>query len=127
MKAWTVLLALVGVFVGGMGIAGAVPLSADGNALLSSCRAALHASDNPREDLPTDLSDLYYCIGIVTGVGQTLVLVKSEYKTCFPEHGIANGQAARIVVKYLENHPQHLHLPAGALTFVAFEAAYPCK
>ncbi len=36
---------------------------------------------------------------------------------CLPAGGITNGQAARIVVKYLRDHPEDLHRNEFVLAF----------
>lgn len=51
----------------------------------------------------------------------------ANLKTCYPGTGTTNIQKARIVVKYLLEHPDQLHLPASALTLIAYKAAFPCE
>ena len=44
---------------------------------------------------------------------------------CQPD-GTTTGQAARIVVKYLRDHPEELHKHDSVLAFTALKAAFPC-
>ena len=43
-----------------------------------------------------------------------------------PPDGTTNGQAVRIVVKYLRDHPEELHKHDSVLAFTALKAAFPC-
>jgi len=43
---------------------------------------------------------------------------------CAPE-GITLGQRARVIVKYLRDHPKDLNLSGGLLAMVAMNEAYP--
>src|SRR5574341_51388 len=47
--------------------------------------------------------------------------------TCLPQNNLNNGQALRIVIKYLQDNPQLLDRPQAAVVFNAFYYAYPCK
>jgi len=49
-----------------------------------------------------------------------------ERKWCMPK-GIETAQLIRVVMKYLREHPQDLHLSAGDLTAAALRAAFPCR
>ncbi|MNR32810.1 hypothetical protein D3C85_1504300 [compost metagenome] len=62
---------------------------------------------------------------------QTLVMVDSELpkdqRICLPANGVSNGQAARIVVKLMEEHPAQMSEDDGVLITVALRLAFPCK
>ena len=45
---------------------------------------------------------------------------------CLPG-AISNQQATRIVLRYLKDHPESLHLNVSILAIRAFNEAYPCK
>lgn len=122
MKAWIGAAALVGTLASGS------VLALDGNGLLSSCQTTIKYSDGDKNISPFDVGQ---CTGIVEGVeGTILVLnesVTSNMKTCSPADGTTNIQKARVVVKYLQEHPDQLHLPASMLTVIAYMGAFPCK
>ena len=70
------------------------------------------------------------CLGLMYGI----LVMKTFYVTntqkgrilfCAPD-GVISGQAARIVIKYLRDHPEELHQPDYALTIAALHAAFPC-
>jgi hypothetical protein len=44
---------------------------------------------------------------------------------CIPI-GVSTGQGARVVIKYLRDHPEQLHEDGPILTFNALIAAFPC-
>jgi hypothetical protein len=120
MKAWIGAIALIGLF-------GWDNVMADGNDLLRACNEAVRDLDGARD---TSSFDIGYCLGVVNGVMNTMVTM-NEYmlpneKTCFP-NGIKNKQGARIVAKFLQEHPASLHRDGAFLTMAAFQSAYPCK
>jgi hypothetical protein len=87
-------------------VAGAAQATvATGNDLLQYCTAA-----------PTGL-----CAGYVMGVTDTTLELY-----CFPP-GITTMQIRGVVVKYLDNHPEKLHLLAPGLVIKAMQTAFPCK
>lgn len=51
-------------------------------------------------------------------------LVHSQ--VCIPT-GTTNEQHLRVIVKYLRDHPEKLHEPAGSLSLEALKAAFPCR
>lgn len=65
------------------------------------------------------------CAGIVSGllwVGRSL---PPERRFCFPK-GATIIQAERIVIKYLDQHPEQLHLDFRGLVLDALKNAWPC-
>ena len=101
----------------------------DGNKLLLDCGAAVTIFDGGGKSLDTDkFIDASRCIGLMQGMfgmndfygltGATLVF-------CRPNNSTA-GQAARIVVKYLQDHPEQLHQDEFGLAVAALQAAFPC-
>lgn len=123
MKARVRMIALPAVLVSG----GAM---ADGNTFLQQCQQSVRAMDDPTPR-PTDILGIGRCIGMVEGVMNTMTIFKSSLpdnlQVCFPKNGINNGQAARIVNKFLHDNPKMLDQNVTFLTIVAFRAAYPCK
>jgi hypothetical protein len=116
-------IALAGMLVSGAALA-------DGNKLLEVCQQAVRAMDK----VPTpsiDLLGVGRCIGMVEGVRNTMVIFKSalpdNLKVCFPKQGINNGQATRILEKFLHDNPAMLDQDETFLTIVAFKQAYPCE
>ncbi|MBK5436655.1 hypothetical protein HX819_27700 [Pseudomonas sp. D6002] len=97
-----------------------------GNQMAENCRAFL------KEKIP---SDRYFnagvCAGFVNGVTDTLVLARiaspETIAICIPREGFTMGQAAKVLLKYFDDHPESLHENASMLAIQAYKAAYPCK
>lgn len=123
MKAWFGVAVLVGAFVSGSA-------EADGNTLLQQCQQAVRAMDDPAAQ-QSDVLGIGRCVGMVEGVRNTMQIYMSalpdNFKVCFPKRGINNGQAMRIVDKFLHDNPEILEQNDTFLTMLAFKTAYPCK
>ena len=71
------------------------------------------------------------CVGYVEGINdyQTTLLGWSfldEPYFCTPK-GVRSYQLVKVVTKYLNDHPEELHLEAGGLAAVALYKAFPCS
>ena len=71
------------------------------------------------------------CVGYVEGINdyQTTLLGWSyldEPYFCTPE-GVRSYQLVKVVTKYLNEHPEELHLEAGGLVAAALQEAFPCS
>jgi hypothetical protein len=60
-----------------------------------------------------------YCIGLVNGV------TNASPQVC-PDEAVTTGQTVRVVLKYLEDHPEELHLNNAVLAEKALAKAFPC-
>ncbi|CRM39151.1 hypothetical protein BK634_03320 [Pseudomonas chlororaphis] len=97
-----------------------------GNEMAENCRAFLKEK-TPRERY----FNAGVCAGFVNGVTDTLVLARiaspETIAICIPREGFTMGQAARVLLKYLDDHPETLHENASMLALQAYRAAYPCN
>jgi len=123
-------------------------LAGDGNELLRSCNEALQENAAG----PSSYFLRGYCYGLVRGTMDTGLLYgtfeacetrrnKSQpcsmqnigsrsrilWPYCPPQNPIPLQQTVRIVVKFLNEHPEKLHEKDSYLTLEAFSAAFPCK
>lgn len=108
-----------------------------GNDLLRSCQTALRVSDRPTDSRDVGMIvregvQMGSCTGFMQGITNANLFYQDHLKGrglyfCLPEKGISNGQAARIVVKWLQEHPEELHNDAIVLAMVAFSSAFPCR
>ena len=92
----------------------------DGNILHEACKA--------REN---SVNDHEFVNGYVTGVVDysysKATRSKSAASFCFPQGAVKSGQVRDLVCKYLGDHPQHRHLPAGFLVEQALTTVWPCN
>ncbi len=110
-------------------------LADDGNNLLSQCNVAVDIMDGKK--LTADVQgginagNSMYCFGLMQGIISLNKLYEVPLRNnalfCTPHSNITNGQAARIVVKYLQEHPEMLHEPDFAITINALIEAFPCQ
>src|ERR1700694_821959 len=78
--------------------------TSDGNYLLGSCQIVIRNVDNP--DNHQDKYEAWrdgYCRGIVRGVSAASSLI------C-PQDGVTSGQEIRVVLKFLQDHPEKLNM-----------------
>lgn len=84
-------------------------VKADGNRLLNSCQSAEKFLDN---DDTRDGVGAGFCIGLIQGVRSSMQIfndvLEPKYHTCWPNGGIDNGQAIRVVLKFLRSNPEIL-------------------
>ena len=109
-----------------------------GSDLLKACHETIRLLDNPEsrhsscsdcEGAPDKVSPKAQCYGFVTGAR----LLGSLYEDKPPEarlfcipHGVKNEQLARVYLKYLEQHPEKIHLNASSLLIECFTISFPC-
>ena len=106
----------------------------DGNDLLQKCSSVIRifeAGIKESEITKTMLADANFCSGMMQGMTNTIIFFDAFQVTqsivCLPEDGISNGQAAKVVIKYLEEHPEQLHVADSGLAFLALMDAFPCN
>ena len=111
---------------------GPIPNVNDGNALLRECDSALRAADNEPSTNPDPVergSDMGQCLGLVSGVWHTHMLMVDEFgssEAFCPSETISAGQMARLVHAYLDEHPAELPAWDTILILRAFVETYPC-
>lgn len=107
--------------------------SKDGNFLLRACKELIQDSrPHIAQRRSESISLSSWCAGFLSGMmGMNSIYqgVMSEEAGffCFPERELEVDQAARIVVKYLEQHSEEQDLPARSVGTFALNAAFPCK
>ncbi|HBT55629.1 Rap1a/Tai family immunity protein [Halopseudomonas aestusnigri] len=102
---------------------------ADGNKLLDQCQTAVQIMDGQNNFNNIEAVKLGQCLGFAAGVKNTLMImsVPSPVKICWPEEGVSNGQAARILHKYLKDNPQKLHEDETLLAMLSMSEAFACN
>lgn len=100
---------------------------ANGNELLRNCQSALALERGGQS--PTDSARAIQCLGYLQGFsGLNALYEQVQQKTfwCLPD-GVRNEQIVRVVVKYLQSHPELLHQSKAGLAALALGEAFPCN
>ena len=93
----------------------------DGSQLLDACRLTINEMDDlDSEPTAFDAYRSGQCIGLVDGV------TFASPSVC-PGSGTRNSQLYRVVYKYLQDHPDELHLRDALLVKRALSEAFPCN
>lgn len=106
---------------------------ANGSELLGQCQDLLRVYDGSSAK---DLSAAGQCLGKLDGTIAGLEVARGFYMDdvkqplrpiiCWPKYVVTKDQSLRIVVKYLKEHPENLHLGDSTLITVALIYAFPC-
>jgi hypothetical protein len=105
----------------------------NGSTLLEECRSV----NNPDEGVRSEEQEaaLVHCLGYIRGVLDTVTVWKkfdgkntdaTVRSTCVPDT-VSAGQAAKLVLRYLNTHPENLHWSGPAVILVAMGGTFPCK
>jgi len=96
-----------------------------GNKLLNACEAQIKGES---DQYIVAIACVVYILGVVDS-HNTLsdsAWEGFEMKFCLPE-SIDGGQLVRVVTKYLQENPKHLHLGASDMVLNSLSAAFPCE
>jgi len=110
--------------LGLLGAASAV-VFADATNLLPKCKAYVEVGSDrsardPVEALRTDI-----CVGEISGLVRVGRLLPRHINSCKPP-GVTRDQATRVVVAYIEAHPQRMNDDFTELALEAMHDAWPC-
>jgi len=113
------------------GNANAEVATSDGKGLLTVCNVALKSITDGMDNLSDlELMNSSFCIGLAVGIKVSNVMEQASaddnLQYCIPSSA-SPEQLIRVLVKYLENHPENLHETPAVLISVAFIKAFPCK
>jgi hypothetical protein len=106
----------------------------DGSSLFTKCSLAQRVFDG--ETLSSaDAAEGAFCVGYLWGSHDTDFMVQmleerekiTLMKHACPPSNSSTAQAVRIVVKYLRDNPERLHMPASVLVTDAIRSSFPCK
>ncbi|MGD1062894.1 MAG: Rap1a/Tai family immunity protein [Terracidiphilus sp.] len=105
----------------------------DGNELSEECNTALRTPDKSKNDAPPDAIHTGMCLGLVRGAMDMMTLwervdsnhSQSRFHGCIPTE-VSLLEAIKVVMKYLNDHPERLHERDSFLIVSALTEAYPC-
>jgi Rap1a immunity proteins len=98
-----------------------VPFENSATALFQGCKAA---TQNEKLD-PQAATVASYCNGVIYALASVSDLLSNPMKrSCVP--AISTEQPMRIVVKFLDDHPERLHENFVQLALEVFHRTWPC-
>jgi hypothetical protein len=103
---------------------GSVWLFITGNSLATYCRDFLLVRRNAAASDDQQLQRYAACLGYVAGVSDALT-VEGIRHFCLPFRS-DSGDITEVVAKYLDQHPEELHMSAYTLVVQSLASAYPC-
>ncbi len=111
----------------------------DGSALLGYCEKLVRAIDEPTlRPSDSDLMQTGWCAGYVQAIVEHYQLLEGlmtqgafdgttgPLGTCVPSK-VQTGQVARVIVKWLRDHPERLHEDITAVSVIILHDAFPCQ
>jgi hypothetical protein len=106
----------------------------DGNSLLRKCSLDVRALDGEKLS-SADIAEGAFCVGYISGIHDAdymVQMLEEHEKTTLMKHGCppsnaSTEQVVRVVVKYLRDNPERLHMPASVLVTDAVRSSFPCK
>lgn len=69
--------------------------------------------------------DRGYCLGFAIAIAAVVTRPFGPWKACYPT-GVTAGQLRDVMVKFLDDHPELLHVNATSLPARAYTEAFPC-
>jgi hypothetical protein len=66
------------------------------------------------------------CMGVMLTFKSTGAFLANDVRVCVPEDATLR-QMIRVVVKYIEERPEKMHVPFVALALLALRDAWPCR
>lgn len=97
---------------------------------LSRCSVVERVDIHKMEVPAKDAKDLGFCFGYIWAVVDSVTLVSADGKgkpsLCVPED-VTSTQAAKIVIKYGNDHPEELNQLAMVVIPEAVRKSFPCK
>ena len=70
--------------------------------------------------------DQGYCLGFAVSVAGVVTDQFGPWRACYST-GVTSGQLRDVMVKFLDDHPELLHVNAISLPARAFTEAFPCR
>ena len=65
------------------------------------------------------------CLGYIAGTLDSMYKAYPQQFHCVPD--ITLGQAEKVILKYLDDHPEKLHIDGSIIVQQAIKEAFPCQ
>jgi hypothetical protein len=104
----------------------------DGYMLLDNCKETIRFLEENKNAPSLDFSSVNFCLGFISGVNELHKTFVSSVACfdpplfCSPEPANLE-QLVKIVVSFLQEHPNDLHFQGSVLTISALKEAFPCR
>jgi hypothetical protein len=97
-----------------------------GNEFLEYCATALTV-ENPEQVDKLSKARAGWCVGYIEGLYEAATVAGPGPLVGFrAPDGVTIRQFARVVVKYMKDHPADLHQVTAGLCIIALKEAFPC-
>jgi hypothetical protein len=100
-----------------------------GAELLLQCKLGVRAADGEKlrpADMIAARDCMSYVRGVLDGHAISSTFGGKQIAFCLPNHGISPYQAARVIVRWAEDNPKHLHKRRASAAALALSEAFPC-
>jgi Rap1a immunity proteins len=98
------------------------PINESGVVLMDYCQWV-----EPEEKNADEWSQQTICIAYLSGIVEGYYSTKQKPPSfCFPKD-VTGKQEALVVLKYLRDHPERLHLRSNRLVIEAMTKSFPCR
>lgn len=129
MKTWATGLILTALY---STVTQAAPITSTGEDLYRNCKEAVKVSESNTIPPGTNMLRVGLCLGLIEGVKNSIAVFQTalppdKTQVCWRESGMSNSQGAKIIIKYLDDHPNQLGENQTAVTMFALKEAFPCK
>jgi hypothetical protein len=100
----------------------AQPDQESANFYVPTCQKLLSGAQPTRGDA----FDQGLCGGLIAGLSYTVKNLPADLRACPPSNATV-GQKVRVVLAYVEHHPQRMHEAFQLLVLEAWHEAWPCN
>lgn len=128
---------LVRALIAACGLAAMSAPADTGRDLAAQCQQALRLNVLGVEALEIDdVIEGVYCVAYIGGLLDGLIVAEEEVEprsararptVCLPPDGLDMAQAVRVVLAWLEGHPDDLAEPARVVVHRALNDSFPCQ
>lgn len=116
-------IALVMAIIFNYAVASAEPNQASADYIMPACRvAAVPITFSNTDESKDEVSRASLCVGIIVG----LSYMGQPFGICLPV-GATSQQATRVVVQYIDEHPERIQENFNYLAVEALREAWPCQ
>ena len=97
------------------------------NDFVEACQSVINYETTHKDEI-TDTINVGMCSGYLDAFFQFSPIIRDHYKIedCSPDK-VTYGQIIKIFIKYVNEHPEQLHMRAWVILVAALRNAFPCS